>query len=180
MRPVPTPRAGLRPRIVPNTPSAGSLRLALAVLIVVTLVGAPGARPRAGQQTVVEIPDPDIGVDTLAERREAQLATAGEFGVFVDFTFEDRVADSGITFVHRIVDDADKTYKAAHYDHGNGLSAADVDGDGRLDLYFTNQMGANELWRAVGDGTFENVTESAGVGLEGGGIDRSEASEITR
>ncbi|MGZ8920756.1 MAG: CRTAC1 family protein, partial [Limisphaerales bacterium] len=66
----------------------------------------------------------------------------------------------------RAVDDAAKNWKAAHYDHGSGLAVADVDGDGMLDLYFPNQLGRNELWRNVGNGKFENITESAGVGMQ--------------
>ena len=54
-----------------------------------------------------------------------------------------------------------------HYDHGNGVSIADVDGDGRFDLYFTSQATRNELWRNLGGGEFEDVTESAGVSVEG-------------
>ncbi|HEY7446280.1 MAG TPA: hypothetical protein VH701_27915, partial [Vicinamibacterales bacterium] len=71
----------------------------------------------------------------LSLRRTEQLRTAGEFSVFNAFQFVDRIAESGITFRHRIVDDAGKTYKAAHYDHGNGVAIADVDGDALIDLY---------------------------------------------
>jgi hypothetical protein len=35
----------------------------------------------------VRYPDPDIGVDTLAARKKAQLETAGQFKVFHDFQF---------------------------------------------------------------------------------------------
>ena len=73
----------------------------------------------------------------------------------------------GITFRHRIVDDAGKTYKAAHYDHGNGLAIADVDGDGLTDVYFVNQVGGNQLWRNAGGGRFEDITASAGVAVPG-------------
>ena len=41
-----------------------------------------------------------------------------------------------------------------------------MDGDGHSDLYFVTQLGSNELWRNHGDGTFENITERAGVGLD--------------
>jgi hypothetical protein len=52
-----------------------------------------------------------------------------------------------------------------HYDHGSAVAAADVDGDGLYDLYFVNQVGGNELWKNIGGGKFENITESAGTAL---------------
>ena len=99
--------------------------------------------------------------------RDAQLKAAAGVAAFHDFQFTDRLAESGITFKHRIVDDAGKTYKAAHYDHGNGIAIADVDGDGLLDIYFVNQVGGNQLWKNVGGGRFEDITASAGVGVPG-------------
>jgi hypothetical protein len=47
-----------------------------------------------------------------------------------DFRFTDELAASGIRFVHRVVDEAGRNYKGVHYDHGNGIAIADVDGDG--------------------------------------------------
>ena len=47
------------------------------------------------------------------------------------------------------------------------MTAADVDGDGKIDVFFVNQIGGCELWRNVGGGKFENITEKAGVGLPG-------------
>ena len=46
-----------------------------------------------------------------------------------------------------------------------GCVFADYDGDGSLDLYVTN-YGANVLYRNNGDGTFRDVTKTAGVGCE--------------
>ena len=86
----------------------------------------------------VRFPDPDIGVDALAAREKAQRATVGQFKVFYDFQFTDRVKESGITFVHHVVDDAGMYYKPVHYDHGNGIAVADVDGDG-LDRHLLRQ-----------------------------------------
>jgi cytochrome oxidase Cu insertion factor (SCO1/SenC/PrrC family) len=103
----------------------------------------------------------------LRQREQAQLQTAGRFEVFHDFQFVDRLFESGITFRHRSTDDSGKAYKLVHYDHGNGIAVADVDGDGRLDIYFVNQLGGNELWRNLGNGEFENITQTAGVGLPG-------------
>lgn len=103
----------------------------------------------------------------LEERKAAQLATAAELGVDHGFDFTDRIEESGIQFVNRAVADATWDYQVNHYDHGNGLAAADVDGDGLIDLYFVNQVGGNELWRNLGGGRFENITEPAGVALVG-------------
>src|SRR6185295_13638935 len=98
-------------------------------------------------------------------RGQAEQASVGKFKVFHDFRFSDRLPESGITFVHQCVDDAGKTYKAAHYDHGNGVAVADVDGDGMTDVYFTNQLGGNELWKNAGGGKFRNITAEAGVAV---------------
>jgi hypothetical protein len=127
---------------------------------------AHGADPAAAPQ-VVNVPDPDVGIATLAARERAERAAADKLKVFHDFQFHDRLPESGITFVQQIVDDAGKTYKAAHYDHGNGIAAADVDGDGLIDVYFVNQLGGNQLWKNLGHGKFKNITDEAGVGLPG-------------
>jgi hypothetical protein len=127
---------------------------------------AHGAGPAAAAQ-VLDVPQRDLGAETLAARERAERAGADKLKVFHDFQFHDRLPESGITFVHQIVDDAGKTYKAAHYDHGNGIAAADVDGDGLIDVYFVNQLGGNQLWKNLGHGKFKNITEEAGVGLPG-------------
>ena len=113
----------------------------------------------------VRTPNPDVGVDALAARKKAQMDAVGQFQVFYQFQFVDKVNDSGITFVHHIVEDAGKHYKAVHYDHGNGIAVADVDGDGLYDIFFVNQVGGNELWKNLGGGKFKNITKEAGVGL---------------
>src|SRR5438093_377408 len=103
---------------------------------------------------------------SLEENKQNQIQAAKAWKAFHDFQFSDRYEESGIRFEHRPVDDAAKNYKAVHYDHGNGLAVADVDGDGRPDIYFVNQIGGNQLWRNLGGGKFENITAAAGVGLE--------------
>ena len=47
--------------------------------------------------------------------------------------------------------------------YGQGVACADYNNDGNVDLYLTN-FGANVLYRNNGDGTFTDVTVSAGVG----------------
>ena len=102
----------------------------------------------------------------LAERQAEQLATRDQFGVLCDFTFQDRLDESGITFRPQIVDEQRKLLQVNHFDHGNGIAVADVDGDGLYDIYFVSQVGGNQLWRNLGGGRFENVTQAAGVALE--------------
>jgi len=51
------------------------------------------------------------------------------------------------------------------YGH-NGVSVGDIDGDGFDDLYVCQPAGLpNRLYRNRGDGTFEDITETSGVGL---------------
>ena len=120
----------------------------------------------AGQSPVeMRYPVRDVGVDTLAARKQAQLEAAKQLEAFHAFQFSDRVVESGITFIYHAVDDAVAHYKMSHYDHGTGLAVADVDGDGRSDILFVNQVGGNQLWKSTGSGTFTNITVNAGVAL---------------
>ena len=52
---------------------------------------------------------------------------------------------------------------------GFGVVAADLNGDGRIDLYVANDMCPNFLFLNRGDGTFEDVTESSGAGYDAHG-----------
>jgi len=115
---------------------------------------------------VVYYPEYDEGVAALPARKAAQLAAAKQITVFHGFQFTDRQPESGITFRNQGTDDSGVHYKAVHYDHGNGIAVADVDGDGLPDIYFVTQLGENQLWKNLGHGKFRNVTAEAGVGLK--------------
>jgi hypothetical protein len=128
------------------------------------LLGLLVAVEALAQTHSIRVPS-DIGEAELAEHRRRQLATLDDLEPFAFFRFDDRLAESGITFRHRVTDDAGRDYKMVHYDHGTGLAVADVDGDGWHDLYFVNQLGASELWKNLGDGRFRDITSAAGVGL---------------
>ena len=82
------------------------------------------------------------------------------------FYFKNMQTQTGITFRHHVVHDAGRYYKAVHYDHGNGILAADIDNDSFLDVYFLNQIGPNVLYKNRGDGTFEDVTRISGTEIE--------------
>jgi len=103
--------------------------------------------------------------DWLVERGKQEAGFAALSLTPHDFRFTDRIDASGITFVNRAVDDAGRDYKPVHYDHGNGICAADVDGDGKPDVFIVTQLGTSELWRNLGEGKFENITAAAGLNL---------------
>jgi len=82
--------------------------------------------------------------------------------------FMDRAAAAGLDFHMRFLpDEQGEKFKINLYDHGCGLAVGDYNGDGHDDLYFTNQLGSNALFRNRGDGTFEDVTDAVGaIGLD--------------
>lgn len=120
------------------------------------------AQPQTSNQ--VRVPE-NVEQAALAERKVQQFATLSQFEVFHDFQFDDRRQESGISFQHYMVDDIGIRYKPVHYDHGNGVAIADVDGDGKEDIYFLTQLGSNQLWKNLGGGRFRNVTERSGLAM---------------
>ena len=95
--------------------------------------------------------------------------------------FVDRTAAAGIDFVHHLGDGRmDNVLESI----GSGASWIDFDGDGWLDLYLVDSAwrqgvsrgrppatpATNRLYRNLGDGRFEDVTERAGVGDPGFGF----------
>ena len=134
-------------------------------ILIFLLALVPAAAQEPPVPTPVGVPPEILDPPWLEDRRQAQLDAAAGYSVFHDFRFVDRQPASGIDFRHRIVDDSGRRYRANHYDHGNGVAVADVDGDGRHDLYFVNQVGANALYRNLGDGRFADVVDAAGAAL---------------
>ncbi len=130
------------------------------------LLGTPGSAAQSPVVGSYSFPPNDIGIQTLAKRKKAQLATEKQFKVFYGFQFTDQVKESGITFRYQVVDDERQNWKPTHYDHGSAVAIADVDGDGLYDILFLNQVGGNELWKNLGGGKFKNITTDA-IALDG-------------
>jgi len=143
-------------------PTLGSL-LVLALIVVAFILAAVATDSKIRSR----FPDDDMGKDSLPARKKAQFEAAKQFKVFYQFQFTDQLAQSGITFKYRAVDDITKHMRMGHYDHGSAVAVADVDGDGLYDIYFVNQVGGNELWKNLGNGKFKNITQEAGVALAG-------------
>ena len=97
--------------------------------------------------------------------------------------FRDVTAEAGITWTHTF---GDTHLSSILEDTGSGAAWIDADGDGRLDLYLVNgthvpgstavlpdqeeaRPGRDALYRNKGDGTFEDITDAAGVSGAGYG-----------
>ncbi len=135
-------------------------------LVCLALAVPLGAQTQSATGQLIPFPPDDWGAEMLPIREWLQLQTLDQFDVYHDFKFTNRLTQSGITFEHRSTPDSGRFYQPNHYDHGNSLVVADVDGDRLLDIYFVSQLGPNELWRNEGGGRFRNITASAGVALE--------------
>ena len=103
----------------------------------------------------------------LKQRAASQSAALQGTEVFHDFHLTDQIEGSGISFRNQILDEQRSRLQVNHFDHGNGICVADVDGDGLQDLYLVNQAGHNSLCRNLGGAKFEDITEKAGVAVPG-------------
>src|SRR5687767_14339250 len=81
--------------------------------------------------------------------------------------FQDVAEKAGIEFrMGFLAAEQGEQFKINLYDHGCGVAIGDFNGDGRDDIYFLNQLGANALYRNEGDLRFTEVTQESGkVGL---------------
>jgi hypothetical protein len=114
-------------------------------------------------------------VSCLAALTATYLVVAAT-GAAGTVTFTDVTKSTGITFSH--VWSPDKRYILESM--SGGVAVFDFDKDGFLDVYLVNaptvatagdpRSARSGLWRNRGDGTFADVTDTAGVGYPGWGM----------
>ena len=158
------------PRISSQWPSR-SVRLAL---LTPALVAGVSCRddPKPAPIPLVATSTPSRPLTSTAPkiarlpRREATEPTT--------LRFREVSESAGIDFVHCSGKTPSREFPTAN---GSGVAVLDFDGDGRLDLYFAStrelpldlptKSRGNRLFKNLGDGTFADVTEAAGVGFRG-------------
>jgi hypothetical protein len=74
------------------------------------------------------------------------------------------IDQSGIDFINQLEEGLNTNILVYEYFYnGGGVATADFNGDGLEDLYFTSNMGQNELYLNTGSNQFKKVTQEAGV-----------------
>jgi hypothetical protein len=72
--------------------------------------------------------------------------------------------DTGIGFVNQLTEGPNTNILVYEYFYnGGGVAAADLNGDGKTDLYFTANMAENKLYLNEGNLSFRDVTAAAGA-----------------
>ncbi len=70
--------------------------------------------------------------------------------------------DTGIGFVNQLTEGPNTNILVYEYFYnGGGVAAADLNGDGKTDLYFTANMAENKLYLNEGNLSFRDVTAAA-------------------
>lgn len=159
--------------------SAGRLPLLVgggALVAAAALLLRGGCAPSASP-TGTGAPAPAAPAAALLAARDGGPAAEGGAGALL----AEVPGAGGLAFTHHLSDGRMDTLLESV---GSGACVLDADGDGRMDVYLVDMgwrrgvskgeppaaLPGNRLFRGRGDGTFEDVTERAGVGDTGFGF----------
>ena len=118
-----------------------------------------GALAAAGCLLGCRVPEPGPWHDAAGYRwRDLAPPRGGSAG----FTSQ-RPGRTGVEFRNDVSET--KAFANRHFVQGAGVAIADVDGDGRADVYLARADGPNALYRNLGNWKFENIAAAAGVEL---------------
>ena len=149
-----------------------SFRIAGILAILLGGIACDRASPPDGPvQKEAAAPAPQSRPDSLTRRDVAPpVRPRGPSPI----RFREITDGCGIDFEHVSGNSSEKDYPTAN---GSGVALLDYDGDGRLDIYLATTRSfpldapttarGNRLYRNHGDGTFEDVTDRAGIGYRG-------------
>ncbi len=147
--------------------------LALKTKIYYDLIGEPGPsqrEERTGQWELSWLQEPSgrwrITAWTATAESRVRLAGPGfadiSLAAFGSASSYSEQMSQGIDYWRTVLDGT----SGIDIYGNNGIAVGDFDGDGHDDLYVCQPAGLpNRLYRNRGDGTFVDVTESAGIGL---------------
>lgn len=132
--------------------------------------GAGGFAEVTDQAGLVAVDGAGLGLVAV------NLGVSGQLSLFVandarpNFLFINRTAGRGRPprFDERALRAGVALNRLGQTEACMGVAAGDSDGDGRIDLFVTNfEFESNTLYRQVGDGTFVDATQDAGLSVSG-------------
>ena len=103
--------------------------------------------------------------DGASTKKAAPASTVGK--TIEPPRFNDVLSATGITFTHHFLDtETGSRYRVNPYDHGSGLAIADVNNDGKEDIYFLDFLGPNHLYINQGSMRFTEQAGPAGIRVD--------------